>query len=192
ALGAVLFIGLKKDKQEDAGHASGLSSVEQQDAMKAVAPADEKVEQTFQSAQRQGGRTGKSAPQELSDAVKALIGEDGKEHNYSTLLAEINTLSYEIAPDDLTALMDMLNFSNDQFPEGMRPVEINAVKNDVLDKLLRQSELPEGLGLQMVEMAGNADNDPVWRDYCIQFCPTAWERIDAESRISNNEQGITK
>ncbi|MDF7802223.1 hypothetical protein P4C99_22325, partial [Pontiellaceae bacterium B1224] len=101
ALGAVLFIGLKKDKQEDAGHASGLSSVEQQDAMKAVAPADEKVEQTFQSAQRQGGQTGKSAPQ-LSQPVKALIGEDGKEHNYSTLLAEINTLSYEIAPDDLT------------------------------------------------------------------------------------------
>ncbi|MDF7802222.1 hypothetical protein P4C99_22320, partial [Pontiellaceae bacterium B1224] len=90
------------------------------------------------------------------------------------------------------ALMAMLNFSNDQFPEGMRSIEINAVKNDVLDKLLRQTVLPEGLGLHMAEMAGNADNDPVWRDYCIQFCPTAWERIDAESRISNNEQGITK
>jgi hypothetical protein len=62
----------------------------------------------------------------------------------------------------------------------MRPIEINAVKNDVLDRLLRQAVLPEGIGLQLVEMASNPRNDPVWRDYCIQFMPPYYERVSAE------------
>ena len=132
------------------------------------------------------GQTGKSAPQ-VSEAVKALVGLDGKKHNYPSLLAAINELDQEMSAADVAALMEMLNFANDRFPEKMRPIEINAVKNDVLDKLLRQKEPPKGLGLQLVEMAGNADNDPVWRDYCMQFFPMAWERIDAEYRISNRE-----
>lgn len=130
-----------------------------------------------------------SAKEELSDAVRALVGLDGKEHNYPSLLKAINDLDYELSATDVAALREMLEFPNDRFPEKMRSIEINAVKNDVLDKLLRQRELSEGLGLQMVEMAGNAENDPVWRDYCMQFCPTAWERIDAEYRILNTEQG---
>lgn len=138
------------------------------------------------------GQTGTSAPLDISDAVKALVGLDGKKHNYPSLLAAINKLDYEISAVDVAALMEMLNFPNDRFPEKMRSIEVNAVKNDVLDKLLRQKELPKGLGLQMVEMADNPENDPVWRDYCTQFLPVAWERIDAEYRISNKEQGISK
>ena len=38
------------------------------------------------------GQTGKSAPQELSASVKALLGLDGKKHNYSSLLKAINAL----------------------------------------------------------------------------------------------------
>ena len=41
------------------------------------------------------GQTGKSAPQ-VSDAVKALVGLDGKMHNYPSLLAAINELDQEI------------------------------------------------------------------------------------------------
>lgn len=117
---------------------------------------------------------------ELSAPTQALTGLDGKKHNYSTLLAEINKLSYEIAPDDLSALMEMLAWSNDQFPEGMRPIGINAVKNDVLDKLLRQETLPEGLGLQMVAMAADTEADSVWRDYCVQFMGPFYERLASE------------
>ncbi|MCK4563753.1 MAG: hypothetical protein KAU94_03650 [Verrucomicrobia bacterium] len=128
------------------------------------------------SVQSADGQTGKSAPR-LSDAVKALLGQDGKKHNYPSLLKAINALDADMSTADVAALREMLNFSNDRFPEKMRPIEINAVKNDVLDKLLRQKDLPEGLGLQMVEMAGNAENDPVWRDYCIQFMTPFYERV---------------
>jgi len=117
----------------------------------------------------------------ISDPVKALLGLDDKKHNYSSLLSAINDLGNELSATDVMALMEMLNFPNDRFPEKMRPIEINAVKNDVMDKLLRQKQLPDGLGLQMAEMAANPDNDPVWRDYCIQFMQPFYERCSAES-----------
>jgi hypothetical protein len=136
-----------------------------------------------------GEASGVSSGQDVQDLaranysipVMALLGLDGKERNYSELLAEINILDYEIATDDVAALREMLDYSNDQFSENMRPIEINAVKNDVLDKLLRQKSLPEGLGLQLVEMAGGKDNDSVWRDYCIQFMQPFYERASKEA-----------
>lgn len=126
-----------------------------------------------------------STKKDLSDAVKILLGLDGQEHNYSALLKAINDLGYDMSSTDVAALREMLLFANDRFPKKMRPIEINAVKNDVLDLLLRQKQMPEGLGQQMVEMAQNSENDPVWRDYCVQFMQPFYERVVAES----GEQG---
>jgi HEAT repeat protein len=74
----------------------------------------------------------------------------------------------------------------------MRPIEINSIKNDVLDRLLRQKQLPEGLGLQMAEMASNPINDPVWRDYSIQFMGQFYERFTTESGGQKSEDGGQK
>ncbi len=117
----------------------------------------------------------------LSDAVKALLGLDGEKQDYNSMGRAISKLSKDLSTDDVAALRDMLTWPNDQFPEGMRPIEINAIKNDILDRLLRQNSLPEGIGLQMVEMASNPQNDPVWRDYCVQFMQPFYERFAAES-----------
>ncbi len=117
----------------------------------------------------------------LSDTVKALLGLDGEKQNYNSLEAAIAKLSKDLSADDVAALRELLIWPNDRFPEGMRDIEINAVKNDILDQLLRQKTLPEGLGLQLVDMASNPDNDPVWRDYCVQFMTPFYERFAAEN-----------
>ncbi len=122
----------------------------------------------------------------LSDAVKALLGLAGEKQNYNSLEDAIAKLSKDLSADDVAALRDMLTWPNDKFPEGMRPIEINAVKNDMLDRLLRQNSLPEGIGLQMVEMASNPENDPVWRDYCVQFMSPFYER-SATERVLTTE-----
>lgn len=134
-----------------------------------------------------------ASAEELSDPVKALLGLDGKERNYSELLQAIGMLGYDLSAADVAALREMLTWSNDRFPEKMRDIEINAVKNDVLDKLLRQTELSEGLGLQMAEMASDPSNDSVWRDYSIQFMGQFYGRFKAEnvsqaSRLPSEEQ----
>jgi hypothetical protein len=131
----------------------------------------------------------------LSDAVKALLGLDAKEHNYNSLKDAISELSNSLSADDVAALRTLLHWPNDQFPEQMRGIEVNAVKNDVLDRLLRQNTLPENMGEQMVEMASSSDNDPVWRDYCIQFMSPFYERVSAENReagSSESEQSVAE
>ena len=62
----------------------------------------------------------------------------------------------------------------------MRDIEINAVKNDVLDRLLRQKELPKAMGYQLVDMFADTESDPVWKDYCVQFMSPYYERLTTE------------
>uniref|UniRef100_UPI00356A2998 hypothetical protein n=1 Tax=Pontiella sp. TaxID=2837462 RepID=UPI00356A2998 len=71
-------------------------------------------------------------------------------------------------------------------------------KNDVLDKLLRQESMPEGLGLSLVQMAQNAENDSVWRDYCVQFMDPCYARLagelpadDADSADQESHQSVS-
>ena len=123
----------------------------------------------------------------LTDEVKALLGLDGQEHNYNSLKAAIAGLSKNLSQADVDALCDMLNWPNDAFPEGMRDIEINAVKNDVTDRLLRQQKLPEGIGQQLVDMASDSGNDAVWRDYCVQFMTPFYERCSAEAVQTGEE-----
>jgi hypothetical protein len=130
---------------------------------------------------------------QLSASVKALLGLDEAKHNYNSLKTAIGRLSKDLSADDVAALRKMLTWPNDRFPEGMRPIEINAVKNDVLDRLLLQNELPEGLGLQIVEMASDFGNDPVWCDYCVQFMTPYYERAAGEVDLTTEnteEAGI--
>ena len=60
----------------------------------------ENVERAFQPAH---GQTGMSAPR-LSNAVKALVGMDGGEHDYNSLEAAIHELSKELSADDVAVL----------------------------------------------------------------------------------------
>jgi hypothetical protein len=117
------------------------------------------------------------AEENLSAPVLALLGLDGKLHDYNSMLSAIGMLPKgNIAADDVAALRDMLTWPNDQFPEGMRDIEINAVKNDVLDRLLRQKKLPEAMGYQLVDMFADTESDPVWKDYCVQFMSGFYEK----------------
>lgn len=145
------------------------------------------------SSEARGPELGGSYVEEnLSGAVKTLLGLSGDEQNYNSLEAAIHLLSRDLSPDDVAALRELLTWPNDRFPEKMRAIEINAVKNDVLDRLLRQNELPEGIGLQMVEMASDSGNDPVWRDYCVQFMQPFYERLAAECTVgTENGEGTS-
>lgn len=126
------------------------------------------------------GRSALSAP------VRVLTGRDGRTHNYPSLLKALDELGDVLSEADIGSLMELLDFPNDRFPEKVRPIEINAVKNDVLDLLLRQEPLPEGLGQLMIQMAQDAEHDPVWRDYCIQFMPDLYERLVTTKHTEGN------
>ena len=130
----------------------------------------------------------KESVNNLSTPVQALLGVDETAQNYNSMLRAIGQLSKDLGSDDVAAFRDFLTWPNDRFPEGMRDIEINAVKNDVLDRLLRQNTLPEGIGIQLVDMASNLGNDPVWRDYCIQFMTPYYERASEEFKTTESAE----
>jgi len=113
--------------------------------------------------------------------VLSLLGLDGKLHDYNSMLSAIALLPKgNIGADDVAALRDMLTWPNDQFPEGMREIEINSIKNDVLERLLRQKVLPEAMGYQLVDMFADTESDPVWKNYCVQYMSPLYERLTTE------------
>ncbi|MEN7974137.1 MAG: hypothetical protein ABFR47_09930, partial [Verrucomicrobiota bacterium] len=101
----------------------------------------------------------------LSDAVLTLIDP---ETDYQARLAAMRKLGYEIPQHEIDVLMEFLSadISVDvKIPRGA----YNSIRNDLYDVLLRQKNLPEGMGDLLVEVVNNPEQDGMWRNYCIQF-----------------------
>jgi len=63
----------------------------------------------------------------------------------------------------------------------LRPRSFNSIRNDALELLLRQKNMPEGMGDLLTSVYSNPDHDDMWRNYCIQFMEPFYERFAAES-----------
>ncbi len=53
--------------------------------------------------------------------------------------------------------------------DNLQPMELNAIKNDIVCRLMNQKTKPAGLNLHLVSMYNDPESDYMWRDYCIQF-----------------------
>ncbi len=112
---------------------------------------------------------------DISKPVRAVIGADGAAANRRERRDALQKLTRQLSPDDVAALRAFLHARfADQ--EELRLLSFNGIKNDALDVLLRQDELPEGLGGQLVEMYRDDQHDDVWRDYCVQYFAGYYER----------------
>jgi hypothetical protein len=122
----------------------------------------------------------------LSDAVLTLIDP---ETDYQTRLGSMRKLGYEIPPHEIDVLMEFLAAdipANVKIPGGA----YNSVRNDLYEVLLRQKEMPEGMGSLLVDVVNNPDQDGMWRNYCIQFMQPFYERqFEVESLKSEATSG---
>jgi hypothetical protein len=110
----------------------------------------------------------------LSSEVRAIVGLDPKATDINTRRKELQKLTKHLAEDDVKALVMFLDsISKDE--KDITPDAFNAFKNDVLDILLRQDKIPDGLGGQLVKMFKDKEHDDVWRDYCIQYMAGYYE-----------------
>ena len=120
--------------------------------------------------------------------VTRLLVNPNKKVSYSSMQKAIQNLPKKLAPADVVALRHLLNQPTEAFPKRLRPIEVNSIKNDILDKLLRQKTLPSGIGQQLADMSKNRKNDPVWRDYSIQYMPQYYERATQDPSIREEER----
>jgi hypothetical protein len=127
---------------------------------------------------------------DVSPAVGVIIGQDDDKNDYNARVKAIRTLTRRISGNDLQALRMFLNADSD-VRKVLKPLEFNGVKNDILGVLLRQDEVPEGLGRQVVEMYRDAQNDDVWRDYCVQYMAACYDGAKPTG-VETNEPDVTR
>ena len=126
-----------------------------------------------------GKRTGEEEVKEeihfaVQPEIKTIIGH-GSDFSYRARIAAVHRLGNKLASPAIKALCDFLRTRHT--PEaGMTLMDFNAVKNEVLDSLISQKNLPEGLGARILQMADDPDTDWIWRDYCVQHLPEYYSR----------------
>lgn len=111
----------------------------------------------------------------LSQPVKTILGlGTEKQPSYREKLEAVTTLSDGIDHEDVSALYWFLSQID---PETFGDLAHNAIKNDVLEKLIKQRRLPENLGALMLNIYYNTEQDPTWRDYLVQYFGDYLQRI---------------
>lgn len=183
ALGAVFFVrrGVDKNNQHSTLRRSpsygGQARSTHDDANQFVSssPSVEKPAPVLISSQEE------LAEMELSDELKTLLGLTDKPASYKDRNKVLRNLysNKNFSAEELLALRSLLDFPLSDF-SNMRPIEANALKNDALAMLLEQEILPVGIDAQMIDMLNNPDHDSVWQDYCVQFMPTLYERMQEQ------------
>ncbi|MFW6152243.1 MAG: hypothetical protein ACOC6C_04640 [Verrucomicrobiota bacterium] len=109
----------------------------------------------------------------ISPHVRTIIGLDGSDLN--SRRSAMKKLTRNLPQDDIKALKSFLDFRyKDNSSERLLVFE--GLKNDALDVLLRQENLPEGIGIRLVKMFSDSEHSDVWRDYCIQYLAPYYQR----------------
>ncbi|MEI7850957.1 MAG: hypothetical protein WCH86_03915 [Kiritimatiellales bacterium] len=119
----------------------------------------------------------------LSDEAKSILSD---ETPYPTRASLIQGLGRNLPADGVAAFRDFLN-SPLADHSTIRPIVLNSIKNELLEVLMRQVELPAGLGQQVIDMFNDPSSDYMWREYCLQFMQPLYERVSAESRAHGAE-----
>lgn len=108
----------------------------------------------------------------ISEVVRPIVGEG---FGYESRQKAIEALSSELSPGDVVALREFL-WEISVGESSLSLQELNSLKNDVLDRLMEQSEFPAGLDQQIVDMFSDPKMDYMWREYCLQFMPTTYQK----------------
>jgi len=109
---------------------------------------------------------------QITSDVAAVVGWGERSEPQRNLVRQLGTNLSDVDRKVLSAFLD-LPFSEQR---GTGNLAFNALKNDVLGKLLQQNVIETGFGFYLVRMYKDERLDDVWRDYCIQFVSAYWNR----------------
>jgi hypothetical protein len=110
----------------------------------------------------------------VSKTVRTAIGIE-TERGYAKRIRAVHELPHTLPPKAIEVLSLFLQTPYNK-ESGLREIEHEALRNDVVEKLVRQDVLPPGLGTLLVDMFRDPNQGDVWRDYCVQFFSTYYTR----------------
>ncbi|MEI6211813.1 MAG: hypothetical protein WCR06_09335 [bacterium] len=123
-------------------------------------------------------------PFNVSKPVAIILGLDKTKKDYKSRVKALRELTRDLQENDKLALLHFLD-AKSVAQKDMRPLEFNGLKNDVLDVLLRQNQVPSGISKQLVSMYRDSGQDDVWRDYCVQYMSVCYEATKPTGVASN-------
>lgn len=116
-----------------------------------------------------------------SPLVTQLLSSDPAIRN-----GALRGLTRQLSSNDVATLLAFLEAPPGRYA-GLKPLAYNAVRNDVLDVLMRQDRAVAGLGLKVVAMIHDPAQDEVWRDYCVQYLAGCYSRVgETDARHSES------
>lgn len=110
-----------------------------------------------------------------SPAVAVIIGTGTPAPDNEARRKALRELDRHLTPADIAAMRLLMHTKAADVP-AIPPASFYALKNDVLDILLRQDQLVVGLGGELAMMYMDETHDGVWRDYCIQYLGPYYEQ----------------
>lgn len=93
-------------------------------------------------------------------------------------LRAADRLGITFHPGQADRIYDFLGRKDSDDP--LPPEQLNALKNNVAEALLRLKPPPDDFGSRLIEMYEDGTQDIVWRDYCIQFLGS-WYSMNRDS-----------
>ena len=117
----------------------------------------------------------------LPASLKLIAGQAGDKGLEARLIA-VHNLGKSLEQKEIEALYWFLgNRLDGQF--DLDNLSFNAIKNDILDALVAQNNIPPDLGEKLLQYFRDKTMDVTWRDYCVQhfstYYETKWGRDDS-------------
>lgn len=126
----------------------------------------------------------------LSPAVRAVVGLDPEKANGRARTAALNTLTPRLSTNDIDGLTLFLHLTNDK-ATSLPDSTFTSLKSDVLEVLVRQDAVPDGLGGEVVAMFHDRDQGDVWRDYCLQYLSSCYDAQQPVAAAMTNDPART-
>lgn len=102
----------------------------------------------------------------IPDRLLTVFGMS-RQMNFSDRNRAVKSLGINLSNDEIEGLYSYLKgtWNSDSQLDNM---EINALKNDIVNILRSQRTRPEDLAEHLVNMSRDSSQDPIWNDYCMQ------------------------
>jgi hypothetical protein len=104
----------------------------------------------------------------ISPTLRTLIGLTPDAADYEKRQVALRSLTRRLTPGEIAILLTFLETHFGDY-QGLRAILLNAIKNDILDVLIRQDQPVTNLGSRLVAMFRDPAQDDTWHDYCIQY-----------------------
>ena len=90
-----------------------------------------------------------------------------QDSDYAAILGEISALSEDLSQKQIPDLYGFLRTPLQDFKD-MEPPAVASLKNQVMEKLLEQRNLPADYGTEMVDLYRNRSNEMLLRNFAVQ------------------------